>query len=88
MIEKIGERTSDLLTRYHKALENEQRWQAVCEDMEKNFIKAIEYVQSWYPEDIFPETGQSLDCKSAMMARLTCKNIKDKYFELMKDVYE
>jgi hypothetical protein len=29
-----------------------------------------------YPTDIFPEDGQSLDCKSARMARLTAANIE------------
>jgi hypothetical protein len=29
-----------------------------------------------YPTDIFPDYGQSLDCKSARMARLTAANIE------------
>jgi hypothetical protein len=39
-------------------------------------LEAIAKVRAMYPEDIFPEDGDSLDCKSARMARLTCDNIK------------
>ena len=32
-------------------------------------------VKERYSEDVFPPDGNSLDCKSARMARLTCDNI-------------
>lgn len=39
-------------------------------------IAACQEVAAQYPTDIFPEDGQSIDCKSASMARLTAKNIE------------
>jgi hypothetical protein len=33
-------------------------------------------VAAQYPTDIFPDDGQSLDCKSARMARITAANIE------------
>lgn len=35
-------------------------------------IQVINEVVSAYPPDIFPEDGESLDCKSASMARHIC----------------
>lgn len=34
-----------------------------------------------YPTDVFPEHGESLDCKSAKMARLTAANIEREIME-------
>jgi hypothetical protein len=53
-------------------------WRAGYEAAKAEFTGAIEYVRSWYPLDIFPEDGQSLDCKSARMARITCNNILER----------
>lgn len=36
---------------------------------------AIASVRAHYPESVFPPDGESLDCKSAFMARVTCDNI-------------
>ena len=33
-------------------------------------------VAARYPTDVFPDDGQSIDCKSARMARLTAANIE------------
>jgi hypothetical protein len=41
----------------------------------------IEKHRSAYPTDVFPEDGESIDCKSAKMARHTC----DVLIELMKE---
>lgn len=42
----------------------------------KGCIAICRDVAERYPVDVFPEDGQSLDCKSARMARLTAKNIE------------
>ncbi len=34
-----------------------------------------------YPPDVFPESGESLDCKSAKMARITAANIEREIME-------
>ena len=39
-------------------------------------IAVCRKISEWYPTEIFPEDGQSLDCKSARMARLTAENIE------------
>lgn len=39
-------------------------------------ISICREVAERYPTDIFPEDGESLDCKSARMARLTAGNIE------------
>ena len=36
--------------------------------------KVCEKIHDWYPTKIWPEDGESLDCKSASMARLTANN--------------
>jgi hypothetical protein len=41
----------------------------------------IEKHRSAYPTDVFPEDGESIDCKSAKMARHTC----DVLIGLMKE---
>lgn len=43
----------------------------IAKSISSNFAEQV------YPEDIFPPDGKSLDCKSAKMARVTCKNIAD-----------
>lgn len=42
----------------------------------KSCIAICREVAERYPTDVFPEDGQSLDCKSARMARLTAANIE------------
>lgn len=42
----------------------------------KACIDICREVAGRYPTDIFPEDGQSLDCKSARAARLTAANIE------------
>lgn len=44
-------------------------------------IKVCREIAARYPTDIFPEDGQSLDCKSACMARLTAANIEREIIE-------
>jgi hypothetical protein len=46
--------------------------------------ESIAIVRSWYPVDVFPEQGESLDSASARMARLTCDNI-GREFKLRMD---
>ena len=41
-------------------------------------MKICDNIAGRYPIDIFPVDGDSLDCKSAAMARLTADNIKNK----------
>lgn len=48
-------------------------------------LQAIDTVRGYYPESVFPENGESLDCKSASMARHTCDNIKKRADELMRE---
>ena len=48
-------------------------------DLDKIIEEAVSHYcnkfKERYPEDVFPPDGNSLDCKSARMARLTCDNI-------------
>ena len=45
------------------------------ESRERNACKeACRKIAALYPTDIWPDDGQSLDCKSARMARLTAAN--------------
>ncbi|WP_395119685.1 hypothetical protein ACFCQI_01845 [Rhodanobacter sp. FW102-FHT14D06] len=48
-------------------------------------MQAIGEVRGYYPESVFPESGNSLDCKSASMARQTCDNITNRASELMTE---
>jgi hypothetical protein len=53
----------------------EQAWM-VSMRFERSACAAIcREVAERYPIDIFPEDGESLDCKSARMARITAANI-------------
>ncbi len=45
-------------------------------DQLRAYAKAIAEVRSWYPEDVFPPTGKSLDAKSAQFARVLCDEIE------------
>lgn len=38
-------------------------------------LEAIETIRAHYPEEVWPNEGDSVDCKGAKMARLTCDNI-------------
>ena len=38
-------------------------------------VAAVAEVRARYPEDVWPDGGESLDCKSARMARLVCDEI-------------
>lgn len=53
-----------------------------------DFEAAVSEVKAWYPEDIFIPGGQSLDAKSADMARKTCDNILFKFNELTQKELE
>lgn len=55
---------------------SEQAWQAAMRIERRFCLQACDDVAARYPTDVFPEDGQSLDCKSARMARLTAENIK------------
>lgn len=49
-------------------------WEA-AEKLEREACKeACRKIAAQYPADIWPENGESLDCKSARMARLTAAN--------------
>jgi hypothetical protein len=39
-------------------------------------LQVIHNVAANYPTDIWPDNGDTLDCKGAKMARLTCENIE------------
>ncbi len=67
------------------ASEWSQRITAALADLtvdEAMVYDTIQKVRSMYPTDIFPENGESLDCKSARMARLTCDNIAREFAAL------
>ena len=49
---------------------------AVATAERESCVSICREVAERYPADIFPEDGQSLDCKSARMARLTAANIE------------
>jgi hypothetical protein len=54
------------------------QWVATAIESERRRACAIcDEVASWYPADVFPPQGDSVDCRSARMARLTCENIKN-----------
>lgn len=46
-------------------------------------LQAVGEVRGYYPESAFPESGDSLDCKSASMARNTCNNIEQRAAEIL-----
>lgn len=48
------------------------------------FLSAISTVSGWYPESVFPEDGESIDSKSASMARITCENVKREFLRLIE----
>ena len=52
----------------------------------KGCIAICREVAERYPTDVFPEDGQSLDCKSARMARLTAANIEREITERSNDL--
>jgi len=41
------------------------------------WLAACREVAGWYPEGVFDPDGQTLDAKSAAMARLTVKNVQE-----------
>ena len=49
-------------------------WQAAVSQEREACKEACRKIAAQYPTDIWPEDGQSLDCKSARMARLTAAN--------------
>lgn len=49
-------------------------WQVAVKFEREACKAACRDVAERYPTEIFPEDGQSLDCKSARMARLTAAN--------------
>ena len=52
-----------------------QRFAALIATAEREACKeACRKIAAQYPTDIWPEDGESLDCKSARMARLTAAN--------------
>jgi len=62
---------------------------ALCEEMfigheaaailaeKEAWLAACREVSGWYPEGVFDPDGQTLDTKSAAMARLTVKNVQE-----------
>ena len=58
---------------------SETREEEFKADLDKIIEEAVSHYcnkfKERYPEDVFPPDGNSLDCKSARMARLTCDNI-------------
>lgn len=56
-----------------------ERHMAGCPKSERRlvrlFLDSVGDVYKHYPEDVFPTNGESLDCKSAFVARFTCKNV-------------
>ena len=54
----------------------EQAWMCGTRLERKACIAICREVAERYPTDIFPEDGESLDCKSARMARITAANIE------------
>jgi hypothetical protein len=46
---------------------------------------AIQHIRDQYPYDLFPPAGESLACKGARMARLTCDNIELEFKRLMEE---
>jgi hypothetical protein len=46
---------------------------------------AIQHIRDQYPYDLFPLAGESLACKGARMARLTCDNIELEFKRLMEE---
>lgn len=57
----------------------------ILSEERQRWMNAIRNVQRWYPTDIFPVDGESLDCKSAKMARLTCENVIYEHDKLLKE---
>lgn len=52
-----------------------QRFAALVAATERHACKeACRKIAAQYPTDIWPEDGETLDCKSARMARLTAAN--------------
>ena len=49
---------------------------------------ACTHIKAQYPVEVFPEDGESMDCKSARMARLTCDNVFRYYMEQKDDRLE
>ena len=49
-------------------------------------LEAINNVRSHYPEKVFPPDGESIECKSAFMARLTCDNIQREVYDRLKEI--
>lgn len=58
------------------AVNVEAAWFAGAAAEREGCIAICREVAERYPTDVFPEDGQSLDCKSARMARLTAANIE------------
>lgn len=51
-------------------------WQAAVKAEREDCKAVCREVAARYPTDVWPENGESLDCKSASMARLTAANIE------------
>jgi hypothetical protein len=59
----------------------EEAWMAAARVERKVCVAVCREVAERYPADIFPEDGQSMDCKGARMARLTAASIERKIGE-------
>jgi hypothetical protein len=57
----------------------EKAWDSGAVYERERAEQAIAEVLRWYPTDIFPEDGTSIDSKCARMARKTCENILAEY---------
>lgn len=66
----------DLPSMWHGAdLGMLERFAELVADHEREGCKEVcRKIAAQYPTDIWPEDGESLDCKSARMARLTAAN--------------
>ena len=84
-LEKLKHCTIDKLEKYNHAAEvyhpasyyagADKGWELASAEYEKIIADAINTVKSWFPVDIFPEDGHTVDSKCAKMARKTCENI-------------
>lgn len=48
-----------------------------CIEWIEKVFEAIDNMKARYPTSVFPEDGESQDCKSALMARAVCDNLKN-----------
>ena len=59
----------------------EQAWIASARRERMACVAICQESAARYPPDVFPESGESLDCKSAKMARITAANMEREIME-------